>query len=410
LSTESGSHPEDTRSPLRRLFSSRSFMALIVSNGLSFGGEQMRLAAQSWWILGEGGSKTEMGLAAGLRFIPIVLITLYAGVLVDRFGGKRILMLDRLLLIFLAIVTAVILLVDQVQIWHVVVLSTIAGSTLALAFPATQTLVPQTVPKDLLQSASSVNQLGRSLGQTLGPLLAGILIAARSAALALFGLAAVYVASLIATFSINVKHQPTSSSDSAIRQISEGLIYVRQTPVLLWTILMAISVIFFGMMGPIIPVYAKEVLEVGEGKFGWMFGASAIGQAAGAMAIVTRGGFQRKSRGVVAGTVILGLGMIGFGISENYWLSLVFLFVTGLGTPLWITSVITLLQSHSKPEYLGRVLSIYAIAIQGISLGWILGGFLIDVIGNFPTVLVAAGGGWVITLIAMIASRDLRRA
>jgi MFS family permease len=401
---------EDKRSPLRRLFTSRSFMALFISNSLGFGGEQMRLAAQSWWILDEGGSKTEMGMAAGLRVIPVVLISLYAGVMIDRVGGKRVLILERLLLIFLAIVTALILLIDQVQIWHIVVLSTIAGSTIALGTPAIQTLVPQIVPKDLRQSANSINQLGFALGRTLGPLLAGILIAVRSAALALFGLAIVYVVSLVATFGIRAKHRPTATSDSATRQIADGLSYIRQTPVLMWTILMAFSVIFFGMIFPLIPVYARDVLDVGEVKFGWMWGAVAIGQAAGALAIVARGGFQRKSRGVVAGAVVFGLGLIGFGLSENYWISLAFLFVTGLGFPLWVTSVVTLLQDHSKPEYLGRVMAVYAIALQGVSVGWMLGGVLMDSIGNFPTVLVAVGGGWVFVSIAMIASRDFRRA
>ncbi|MCI0871804.1 MAG: MFS transporter, partial [Chloroflexi bacterium] len=167
----------DKRSPLRRLFTSRSFVALFVSNALGFGGEQMRLAAQSWWILDEGGSKTEMGIAAGLRVVPVVIISLYAGVLIDRVGGKRVLILERLLLIFLAIITGLILLIDEVEIWHIVVLATIAGSTIALGTPATQTLVPAVVPKDLLQSANSMNQLGFALGRTLGPLLAGILIA-----------------------------------------------------------------------------------------------------------------------------------------------------------------------------------------------------------------------------------------
>ena len=178
----------------------------------------------------------------------------------------------------------------------------------------------------------------------------------------------------------------------------------------MWTILMAFSVIFFGMIFPLIPVYARDVLDVGEVKFGWMWGAVAIGQATGALAIVARGGFQRKSRGVAAGAVIFGLGLIGFGLSENYWISLAFLFVTGLGFPLWVTSVVTLLQDHSKPEYLGRVMAVYAIALQGVSIGWMLGGVLMDSIGNFPTVLVAVGGGWVIVLVAMVLSADFRRA
>ncbi|MCH7971277.1 MAG: MFS transporter [Chloroflexi bacterium] len=402
--------PEDTRSPLRRLFSSRTFMALFVSNALGFGGEQMRLAAQSWWILDEGGSKTEMGIAAGLRVFPVVIISLYAGVLIDRVGGKRVLILERLLLIFLAIITGLILLIDEVEIWHIVVLATIAGSTIALGTPATQTLVPAVVPKDLLQSANSINQLGFALGRTLGPLLAGILIAVRNAALALFGLAMVYLAALIATFGITAKHQRTSSSVSATRQIADGLSYVRGTPVLLWTMVMAFSTLFFGMIFPIVPVYARDVLEVDEVKFGWMWGALAIGQASAALAIASVGGFRRKSLGVVAGGGIFGVGLIGFGLSETYWLSLVFLFVAGMGVPTFITSVVTLLQDHSKPEYLGRVMAVYAIALQGSSAGWLLGGVLMDVIGNFPTVLVAVAGGWVIILLAMVVSRDFRRA
>jgi len=107
---------EDKRSPLRRLIASRSFVALFAASALAYGGEQMRLAAQSWWILEEGGSKSEMGLAAGLRFIPVVVISLYAGVMIDRFGGKRMMILERGVLIFLAIITAAILLFDRVEI------------------------------------------------------------------------------------------------------------------------------------------------------------------------------------------------------------------------------------------------------------------------------------------------------
>ena len=95
---------------------------------------------------------------------------------------------------------------------------------------------------------------------------------------------------------------------------------------------------------------------------------------------------------------------IGFGLSETYWLSLVLLFVTGLGFPLVITAWITLLQTHSAPEYRGRVLAVYAITMQSVSIGWILGGALLDLIGNFPTVLVSVGGGTAIMALAMIAS------
>ena len=339
-----------------------------------------------------------------------MIITLYAGVLIDRVGGKRVLILERILLIFLAAITGLILLFDQVEIWHIIVLSTITGSTIALGLPTTQSLVPQVVSEEDRQAANSMNQLGYATGRTLGPLEAGILIAVRSAALALFELTVVYGAALIATFGISLKHQRKLSKDSAFRQIVDGLAYVRRNPVLLWTIFMAFSTIFFAMIFPIVPVYARDVLEVSEVKFGWMWGALAIGQVAGAFAIASRGGFRRKSYGVTANAIVFGLGLAGFGLSDTYWLSLVFLFVAGIGFPLWVTPVVTLLQDHSVPEYRGRVMAVYTIPLQGVSIGWMLGGVLMDLIGNYPTVLVSVFGGWVVGGVALVASRDFRRA
>jgi hypothetical protein len=215
-----------------------------------------------------------MGLAAGLRIFPVVIISLYAGVMIDRIGGKRVLIFERMILIVLAIVTGAILLFDHVEIWHIIVLATLAGLTIAMSEPATETLVPEVAPEELLQPANSINQLGHALGRTLGPLAAGILIAIKSAALALFGLAVVYAVAMIATFGIKTKPKPLveTESESTTRQIVDGLQYVLRAPILRWTILMALCVIFFAMLLPIIPVYAREVLEVGEVKFGWMWG------------------------------------------------------------------------------------------------------------------------------------------
>ncbi len=410
MSTESESPLEDKRSPLRRLFTSRSFVALFATNALGFGGEQMRLAAQSWWILDAGGSKTEMGLAAGLRVIPVVIITLYAGVLIDRVGAKRILVLDQAILILLAAITGLIMLLDQVQVWHIVVLSTIAGSTIALGAPSRQSLVPEVVPKELLLQANSMNQFGSALGRSLGPLAAGVLIAMRSAALALFGLAVVYGTALIATLNISARgKRKTPSTDSAFSQIISGLSYVRRNPVLLWTLISAGSAVFLGMIFPIIPVYARDVLEVGEVKFGWMWAAVAVGQAMGALAIASKGGFPRKSVNLVVGAGVFGSGLIGFGLSEIYLLSLAFLFLLGLGIPLILTSWATLLQEYSEDEYRGRVMAVFAIATQGVSVGWLLGGYLLDAIGNVPTVVAAVAGSLGIILFAIVASRDFRR-
>jgi MFS family permease len=408
--TDAPETTQDARSPLWRLFTSRSFVALFVSNALGFGGEQMRLAAQSWWILDEGGSKTEMGVAAGIRVIPVVLLTLYAGVLVDRVGGRRVLILERILLILLAAITGAILLFDQVEIWHVVVLSTIAGSTIALGTPATQTLVPEVVPEKLLQPANSMNQLGHALGRTLGPLAAGALIAIRSAALALFGLAAVYGVALLITFGISTSGEKTNkTSGSALRQIADGLTHIRQNPVLFWILFSAISLTFYAFIFPVVPVYARESLGVGEVQYGLMWGALAVGQASGALIIAARGGIQRKTLAVVVGSVLFAIGLIGMGLSTVYWLSLVFLVINGMAHPLTISSWLTLLQQHSKPAFRGRVMAVYAIAMQGTSAGWLLGGIALDLVGIMGTIIITVVGSMTFVLIPVILSKEIRR-
>ena len=217
----------ETRSPFKRLLTTQGFLALVISNALGFGGEQMRIAAQAWWILDEGGSNTAVGLAAGLRIIPVVLISLYAGVMIDRFGGKRVLLLERWLLVLLAIATALLLLWDGVEIWHIVAISTIAGTTIAIGMPATNTLVPEIVPMELRTQGNLLNLLGPSAGRTFGPLLASVLIAVRNASTAFFGLAGIYVLAALVTMRLPNSRPMATGASSAIIQIKEGLIIER---------------------------------------------------------------------------------------------------------------------------------------------------------------------------------------
>ena len=399
----------DSRPRFRRLLTTRGFVALVASNALGFGGEYMRFAAQSWWILDEGGSNTAVGLAAGLRVVPVVLISLYAGVMIDRFGGKRVLLVERWLLVALALATALVLLSDGAKVWHIVVLSTMAGATIAIGFPATETLVPEIVPADLRPSANLLNQIGPSAGRTFGPLLAGILIAVRNAATAFFGLTAVYVVAVVVTMRLPASRAGAAAPGSAIQQIADGYRYIRRTPVLFWLLfLLTFSLIFFGIFFMLVPAVAVEVLETSEVQFGWMWGALSLGQALSAILLASLGGFRRNGAAIVAAALIFSASLVLFGLTHTYWLALVFLFGMGLAFPLWIAAGVTLLQNFTALEYRGRVMAAYGIASQSISVSWLLGGWLLDAIGIFPTVLVAVVGGWAVLMTAMIASKELR--
>ena len=86
------------------------------------------------------------------------------------------------------------------------------------------------------------------------------------------------------------------------------------------------------------------------------------------------------------------------------------LFIVSIAFPLFLISVVTLLQTHSNPEYLGRVMAVFAMALQGGAIGWILGGVLMDTVGNFETVLITVAGGTIVVLITMVVSKEFRNA
>ena len=317
--------------------------------------------------------------------------------------------MERWLLVALALATALVLLSDGVKVWHIVALSTTAGATIAIGFPASMTLMPEIVPIDLRPSANLLNQIGPSAGRTIGPLLAGMLIAIRNTATAFFGLTAVYVLSAAATMRLPASRAGAAASGSAIQQIADGLRYIRRTPMLFWVLSVETSlIVFFGMVLPLVPAIAVEVLDTSAVEYGWMWGALSIGSASSAMVLALLGGFRRNGAAMVAAAVGFGAFLIPFGLTHNYWLALVYLVGMGIAIPLWIAATVTLVQNFTAPEYRGRVMAVSAIGLESISVSWLLGGWLIDVIGIFPTALVAVGGGWTVLITAMIASKELR--
>ncbi len=318
-------------------------------------------------------------------------------------------LVGRWLLVALALATALVLLSDGVRVWHIVALSTVAGATIAIGIPATQTLIPEIVPTDLRPAANLLNQIGPSAGRTLGPMLAGILIAVRNAATAFFGLTVVYVLSVVATMRLPTGRAGATPPGSAIQQIADGFRYIRRTPVLFWLLfLQTVALIFWSMVAPFVPAIAVEVLDTTEVQFGWMWGVLSIGQASLAILLASVGGVRRNGVAMIASALIYSPCLVLLGLTHTYMLALVFLLGIGFAFPLWIAATMTLLQNFTAPEYRGRVMAIYGIGLQSTSVSWLLGGWLIDVIGIFPTVLVALGGGWTVLMAAMIASKELR--
>ncbi|MCH8829390.1 MAG: MFS transporter [Planctomycetes bacterium] len=395
--------------PAVRLLSIRPFRALVAGNFSNFMGVELRIMAQSWLILELGASQIWVGAATGLRVIPAILLGLFAGVMVDRLGGRVVLIWERSLLLALAVLTAVVVVSGAVTLWQIVVLSIVSSAVLAIGMPAMQTLVISYVPKSALQAGNSMNMLTNSMARAIGPLSGGFLIAGFGLGSPFLALIGLYALSLFFSFRLPKTERSPRRTTSAIREIADGLKYIRSNPVVLRLMILAFSVIFNATFVPIIPVYARDRFDVGETGFGVMLAAWAIGQGASALWIVSKRDWERKIPPILGSTVMFVVSVSTFALSTSFPLTLLSLALVGAAIPIWASSTITLLQTQSDPKMIGRVMSVFSLSLQSMMFGWFLGAWIGTIIGNAQMILIGTAIYAVLNIGIIFSSRELRR-
>ena len=392
-----------------KLLSIEPFRALVASNLLNYTGVELRIMAQSWLIIELGASQIWVGAATGLRVIPAIILGLFAGVMVDRLGGRVVLIWERSLLLALAVLTAFVVITDVVTLWQIVVLSIVSSAVLAMGMPAMQTLVLTYVPRESLQAGNSMGTLTNSLGRAIGPLSGGFLIAGFGLSSPFLALIGLYALSLY--FSIRlpkIKPEPSGKS-SAVREIVDGLNYIKSNPIVLRLMILAFSVIFNAVFVPIIPVYARDRFDAGETGFGVMLAAWAIGQGATALWLASKKDWDRKTPAILVSTVMFIVSTTTFALSTNYPLTLVSLAILGAAIPIWSSSVITLVQNQTDPKMIGRVMSVFSLSLQSMMFGFFLGAWIGTIIGNAQMILGGVVIYAAINFGLIFTSRELRR-
>ena len=316
---------------------------------------------------------------------------------------------ERMSLLVLAVITALLVLTDTVVIWHIVLLSVVSSTLMVIGGPAMNSMVTRFVPRSSLQAANSINQLTFSSARALGPLGGGLLIAAfglGSPWLALIGL---YVLAVVATWKLPREAPVGTGGESAYVAIKNGLGYVKSSLIVSRVMVLAFTVIFVGGLVSVIPVYARDRFDVGETGLGFMLAAAALGHATGALIVASTGGFRKKSVSMMVAVVIYAGASAGFGFSTHFGLSLVFLFLNATAPPLWISSVVTLLQTESDSKMLGRVMALFALSVQTLFLGTMIWAWLGQQIGNDWMLLFVGLAFMLAHALVLIFSPALRR-
>jgi MFS family permease len=389
----------------------RNFRLYFFGQLVSLIGSWMQTTAQQWLVYRLTGSQLSLGLVTFAGFIPVLLLSLFMGVVVDRVSRRRLLLLTQSWFLLLALALAALTFLGIVQYRHIIVLALLFGIGNALDMPARQAFNLDMVEHDDLFNAIALNSSVFNGARIIGPAIGGLVIASWGEGTA-FGLNAVSFLAVIAgllMMSLPPFQRP-AQRDTGLGDLKRGLAYlVGDRQVLgLVTMVAAFSLIGFPY-AVLLPVFAQDVLRIGVKGYGILLGAQGVGALAAALSLAILGDRRPKGRLLWLSRWMLVAAVALLGFSRTTALSMLALALAGFALISQLAVTNTLIQLAVPDDLRGRVLSAYTWALGGF---WPLGALLIGALGSWlgagNAVLVSAGGCLVLTVVGTVVFPGVR--
>lgn len=355
----------------------------------------MQTIGQSWLVLTLTHSTFLISLITLMQFLPMLVFSLFAGNIIDRFPKKKVLYFTQTCLMILALALASLTYLKVVEYWHVLVMAFLLGMVNTLDVPTRMTYFSDLVGKDDLMNAIALNSSIFNLARILGPAIAGFLIGIFGIAVCFYLNAISFIAVLFALFKIDVGNlkpqlQKYESIIQVFKDIWDGLVYIRNNPPILFPLAISGFVSLFALnYSVMIPLFAKQVLNQGAAGYGFLMTSMGIGSFVGALWVATQSRKGPSQSLMIYTSIGVSLGMSLLGFQRNYVLACVTLFVMGLFLVLFASMVNASIQIYAKDHMRGRVISAYTLLSGGMTpLGSLLVGGLMEVSGITNTMVI----------------------
>lgn len=378
----------------------RNFRLYFGGQLFSLHGTWMQNVAQAWLVYRITGSSAMLGLVAFCSLIPVLLFSLYGGVLADRYDRRRLLLTAHGLSMLQALLLAVLTLSGAVLPWHVVVLALLLGMIHALEMPARHSFVASMVPRADLANAVALNSSAFNVARFLGPSLAGVLVAAVGEGWVFLVNAASFAAILAALLAMRLPpREPLGPRAGARSYIREALRFAWQEPhVRAGLLLVSVMSTVAAATTVLMPVFAKEVFGSGSEVLGLLLGAMGLGSLAGALRLAQRTDNTGIDRSIGTAGVIAGVGLLCFAWFDSLALALAVLLVVGFCHTTLVASTNALIQLIVADRLRGRVMSLFSTVFIGLMpIGSLTAGSLAHYLGApltlglFALISLAAG-------------------
>jgi MFS family permease len=408
--------PEHHRgvSEMFRALRHRNFLLFWSGAFLSNTGTWMQAVAQGWLVLQLSNSAFWLGVDAFMSTAPGMVFTLVGGVFADLVDRRKLLIYSQIVAGLTALILGALIVTGIVKVWMILVLSFVTGCCMSIAAPSYMALVFDLVDREDVANAVALNSTQFQLARALGPVAAGI-------AFKLFGIAGCFFANGISFAAVVIglamvryrtRHIETPAADPTrgrfLANLIDGFRYVANRPrVSMLLIISAVTSLFGAPYIAMAPVFARDVLHLGETGLALLMGMAGAGSLFGALFLAYLGDFRRKGWFVLGGCLGFALCLIGFSLSTNVIVSVSFLFALGFAIVCSAAVTNTLLQKLVTDEMRGRVLSLFMLSFIGaMPIGNLIAGAASQRFGAPRT--LAVGGLIIIVFVAMVTWRNPR--
>ena len=382
--------------PFSVLVRHRNFRLFWSGQTLSLIGSWMQSMAQGWLALELSNNAFVVGLVASAGSLPVVLFSMHAGVLADRYERLRLVKICQALLLLEATTLFLFTWTGHISIAWLLTLATVHGIISSVEIPARQSLVIELVGRDDIPQAIALNSSGFNLARVIGPAVAALVIAKLGIAWA-FGFNALsYLAVLAGLFMVRLAPwQPSARVIRPLEGIRESLLYMRDTPLIaaimkLVTVHSILGIPYLVLM----PVFARNRLGLDAGGYGLLLTCVGVGGFVGAMILAAQASRRAGDRTLLVATYAYPAVLLALSAVTSARFAYVLLFLAGVGMIVSGAVANSLLQQKAPDALRGRIMAAYSFVVVG--LAQTVGAFLAGIVAR------AFGVQWAIAIGAVI--------
>jgi MFS family permease len=382
---------------------------------VSLVGTWMQSVAQGWLMHRLTSSALMLGFLGFAQFLPVLLLSLWAGVIVDSIDKRKLLLFTQSAFLLQAALLATAVSTGIVKPWMVLALAFVFGTINAVDLPARQSFVVELAGREDMSNAIALNSAAFNTARVVGPAIAGVLLATVGEAGCFWLNALSYIAVIVSIWRMDVRPKPgiRFQAERALEHMKEGVRYARGVRSVRNLLILLGTTAGLGFQYMILlPVYVRDILKADAKVYGLLVSAFGLGSLLSAAWMTRKQDRWALRRNIFIGLLAAAIGMGTFAWSRTLSLSLAMGFLSGFGLILYVATTNTLIQITTEDRYRGRVMSLYTLMFVGTApIGALVSGSVAQRFGapvaTSVSALVLLGGAlWMMRRLHVLAARE----